>query len=532
MKDDMPDNPPDDSTGDAALLRRFAIDHSEAAFAAFVGRRIGFVYGAALRRTAGDAHLAREIAQTVFLVASQKASTLARHEQLAGWLHATTSLTARSALRDARLRRQREQEAAAMNALHRQPAPAAAMRMREMIDDALDLLGQKDRDALLLRFFEGRPFAEVGAAMKTNEDAARKRVARALEKLRALFARRGVTSTAAALSAFMTAEAATAAPAGLASSVSGAILAGGAAAAVTTTTAAGVLAFMTSTKIAITAAAVALLLATVATVEVRLEKSATADIAALKREHAALTKKLGSLQTQVKGQQTYLANYRREKAEAAEYVKNPHDHNPVLAGKAFLAQHPEIQELLNEMMKSSWGSRLYPLYKKLNLTPGQIAEFEEIYSKNPNMGGHLIFRNIPGIGKIQLNTTPSDVLPAQQFADGLKDLLGPENYKQMMARDPEPNAVEQLAKDLFFTDTPLTADQMVQFKQLFSEQMNAHRNNPKAYWDAAQKSAGAFLSEPQMAALKRVRDSYPAGMATTAIGDAPAAKSGKKEASQ
>lgn len=277
---------------DSELLLCFAAKDAgaESAFAEFVERRIGFVHGTAMRQTSGQAWLAGEITQTVFLVASKKAAALARHEHLTGWLYATTTLIARRMLRDTRLRRAREQQAAAMNEFHNttQFRPAAHDLMRETLDEALALLGEKDRAIVIMRFFDGRGFAEIGALMGITGDTARMRLNRTLDKMRALYARRGAASTAAALGAFMTAEAAAAAPSGLAGSVSGAILAGGGAATVTTT--AAVLAFMTSTKMAVMAAAAALIMVTFATVEVWREKNATTGLAALKREHADLFK--------------------------------------------------------------------------------------------------------------------------------------------------------------------------------------------------------------------------------------------------
>ena len=97
--------------------------------------------------------------------------------------------------------------------------------LKPLLDAALDKLNQTDRNALLLRFFEQRSFAEVGHSLGSNEDAARKRVTRALEKLRAQLKRRGVTATAIALSSAISANAVQVAPFGLAAKLSGASLA-------------------------------------------------------------------------------------------------------------------------------------------------------------------------------------------------------------------------------------------------------------------------------------------------------------------
>ena len=114
-----------------------------------------------------------------------------------------------------------------MNALLSDSDPAADWeRLRPTIDDAIQELGERDREAVLLRFFENRPFAEIGAVLRVSEDAARMRVERALDRLRDAFARRGVTSTGTALAAILASQAGVAAPAGLAGAITGAALAG------------------------------------------------------------------------------------------------------------------------------------------------------------------------------------------------------------------------------------------------------------------------------------------------------------------
>jgi len=113
-----------------------------------------------------------------------------------------------------------------MNALLSEPDPADWERLRPLIDDAIHELDERDREAVLLRYFENRPFAEIGATLRLSADAARMRVDRALEKLRAALARRGVTSTSAALATVLTNQVAASAPVGLATAISGTVLAG------------------------------------------------------------------------------------------------------------------------------------------------------------------------------------------------------------------------------------------------------------------------------------------------------------------
>jgi RNA polymerase sigma factor (sigma-70 family) len=205
---------------DAELLRRYADDHDEDAFAELVRRHLGLVYHAARRQT-GDAHRADDVTQAVFTDLARKARSLSGRPSLAGWLHTSTRYAAIHAQRTERRRQIREQEAHAMNApLHSSPANEEDWtRLRPALDDALHSLGEEDREAVLLRFMESRPFAEIGARLAMTEDAARMRVERALDKVRKLLARRGVTSTSTALAMLLADQAAAAVPAGLAAKI-------------------------------------------------------------------------------------------------------------------------------------------------------------------------------------------------------------------------------------------------------------------------------------------------------------------------
>lgn len=238
----------DDLQSDGELLRRFAGERSEAAFGAIVARHVALVYSAALRQTGGDAHLAQDVAQVVFTDLARKAPALPQNVILPGWLHRASVFAARQIMRTERRRQRREQEATTMETFSSgEKNENQWAEIRPLLDEALGSLSPADRDALLLRFFEQRSLAQVGERLGSNEDAARKRVDRALEKLRRLLARRGVTTTAATLAAFIPANAVQAAPAGLAAALtqSGFALAG------TTASTFTLLNLMTATKIQI-----------------------------------------------------------------------------------------------------------------------------------------------------------------------------------------------------------------------------------------------------------------------------------------
>ncbi len=277
---------------DAELLSRYAGTHAEEAFAELVQRHVNLVYRAALRQLGGDAHGAQEVAQAVFTLLARKAGSLTGHTSLAGWLYSTTHFTVRDLRRGERRRLAREQEAFTMQELATDSVSAADWeRLRPVLDDAMQGLGDADREALLLRFFEEKPFAEVGEKLAVSEDAARMRVERALDKLHGLLAKRGVTSTAAAVGLMLANEASVAAPAGLAAAVTGSALAGAATAAGGgAIVAAKVFTFMSTTKIM---AGVAGVIAVAATAVTWQQRQANAElrteIGALREQTAAVT---------------------------------------------------------------------------------------------------------------------------------------------------------------------------------------------------------------------------------------------------
>jgi len=228
---------------DMSLVREFAGQQNEAAFEALVTRHVNLVYSAALRQV-GDAHTAEEVTQAVFIILARKAASLRPGTFLTGWLFKTTRYAARAARRS-RVRRLQRETQAYMD--HSQITEEEAWpQIVPLLDEALASLGETDRRAVLLRYFERKTLAEVGATLGVNEDAARKRVNRGLEKLRKLFGKRGVTLTATVIASVVGANSVQAAPVGLAVKIS--------AAAITGTTTATALIITTVQKIAATAA--------------------------------------------------------------------------------------------------------------------------------------------------------------------------------------------------------------------------------------------------------------------------------------
>jgi uncharacterized protein (TIGR03435 family) len=255
---------------DLALLREYAAKKSEAAFESLVSRYINVVYSAALRQ-AGTPDMAEEITQAVFIILARKAGSMDKGTFLLGWLVRTVCFTASAQIRTAARRQRREQEAY-MESSNAETSPDPAWdRMSPLLDEALASLSAPDRQAVLLRFLEQKSLAEVGASLAVKEEAARKRVTRALEKLRQFFIKRGVVLTTAVIGGAMSAHAVQAAPAGLAAAVTGTAFAHTAAGVSTLTLVKGALKIMawTKAKMALVAGVGVLLAAGTTTVVVK-----------------------------------------------------------------------------------------------------------------------------------------------------------------------------------------------------------------------------------------------------------------------
>jgi RNA polymerase sigma factor (sigma-70 family) len=210
-------------TSDAELLARFARVRSEEAFTELLRRHVHLVYSAALRQVGGDANLAQDVAQTVFSDLARKASALAGRDSLTGWLYTSARFAAAKIMRAENRRRVREEQ---FMREAKEAAPETDWeQLRPVLDEVMHQLAETEREAILLRYFENRPFAEIGARYGLNENATRMRVERALEKLRGLLAKRGVT-TAAALASVISAQAVQPAPATLAATLATSSLAG------------------------------------------------------------------------------------------------------------------------------------------------------------------------------------------------------------------------------------------------------------------------------------------------------------------
>ncbi|HEX5399633.1 MAG TPA: sigma-70 family RNA polymerase sigma factor [Verrucomicrobiae bacterium] len=358
-------------TSDSELLRRFAKNHSEDAFAQVVKRHVNLVYSAALRQVGGDAQLAQDAAQSVFADLARKAGELSRRQNLTGWLYTSAYFAAAKIARTENRRRDREEkfmrdptQNSGTGLPPGQFAPEADWeKIRPALDDAMHELNETDRDAILFRYFENQPFIQVGAKLGLNENAARMRVERALEKLRAIFAKRGIT-TAAALASVISANAVQVAPATLGATLT----TGSIAAAGTGTFTLMKIMSMTNLKLGIGALVVAGA-ATVMVVQHQYQTklrdvnaSLRQQIAQLKTESQGLSNRLASvgdaeslsdeqstelarLRSEVAQMQTYSNQVARLRNEKAQWTTLPAD----AAAKILLERIALLKQRLDQM---------------------------------------------------------------------------------------------------------------------------------------------------------------------------------------
>lgn len=213
---------------DQQLLRDYAKLGSDPAFAELVHRHINLVYSAALRMVR-DPQLAEDIAQSVFIALAKNAGQLGGRAVLSGWLHKTARNLAANTVRSDSRRRTREQEAARMKEILSSDSNVSWEHIARELDLELSELSEADRDAVLLRYFEEKSAQEMASILGISEEAAQRRVNRAVERLRDSFARKGISIGVAGLAAVISTNAVQSAPVGLSASIAAASLTAGAA---------------------------------------------------------------------------------------------------------------------------------------------------------------------------------------------------------------------------------------------------------------------------------------------------------------
>jgi RNA polymerase sigma factor (sigma-70 family) len=301
---------------DSQLLRAYAGHRSELAFTELVRRHVDLVYSAALRMVV-DAHLAQDVTQGVFVALVKNAARLADRPVLAGWLHRTAQNIAAQTVRSEVRRRAREQEAAVMSEVPSAEPGVTWDAISPLLDHALGEMNEPDRDAILMRFFEHKSAREMAQVLGISDDAAQKRVSRAVERLREFFAKRGVTAGASGLVVVISANAVQAAPAGLAVTIStAATVAGTTLATTATATITKVIAMTTLQKTLVTASIA--VLAGAGIFEARQAARLREQNQTLQQQQAPLAEQIQQLQRERDEARSQLAALRAEKAQSPE----------------------------------------------------------------------------------------------------------------------------------------------------------------------------------------------------------------------
>lgn len=483
-------------TDDAQLLRRYDEEGSEPAFAEFVSRSLPLVYSAALRRMNCDTHRAREVAQQVFISAARSAHSLSRHDQLTAWLYTTTRNAALNLMRTERRRAIWERAAS-----EKDPTSAESdwTAIAPLLDTAMDELGTRDREALLLRFFAGLSFAELGARCGLGENAARMRVQRALEKLRDRLARRGVTSSAAALAiACMQHAAAAPMPVGMATAIAGESLV-----AASSPSFFGAMTWFKSSSLAVGGA---LGLATLAVVSATYQLS---ELRAVEREFATVQAEnwLIAAEVQKRGQPEKIATNVVESRKpeplltslpAAPVPSAPNEEMAhVVAGREFLARHPAVGEAVADWFRAQARFNYTELYRDLGLTPQQSEALGEILRSS-------IFFGSWGPRGQYLELHVGEQRTPEEREARIAELIGEEGLKRYRRSHREVAGRQlsaQVGSILFFSDTPLTATQSSQLARVVAATRDGQGN---AYWHAIVQRAGEFMSPAQVEAVRRL----------------------------
>jgi RNA polymerase sigma factor (sigma-70 family) len=486
---------------DSSLLRRYVEERSEAAFAELVARHIGLVYGAALRQLNGAVHRAEDVTQSVFVDLARNAARLLQRRDLAGWLYTSTHFAAAKLKRGEQRRQVRETEAQLMHEIStHSSADPEWERLRPVLDEVMLTLEERDREAILLRFFQARRLAEVGQRLGLSEDAARMRIERALEKLRTLLARRGIGSTTAALSAALANQVAVAAPAGLAASVTSAAMIGGSIAANS----------IMSTPFVI-ASLVALGAMGFTVFQTRQVHRAEAELANAVRErdnfHAQI--RTGQQQVEQAAQRIAALQQQIETTLALSATSGPTAIAATAAGRA-AEERTELERAREEVearralrkSRSVVDVRLLDtvyrsLYRQLSFSADQSAQFMALARENA--ARHDEIDRLAAQQGVKVNDPAMQPLYAQADAEfhtkvaGAFGTASQQTVQHFMETLPVRPFAEQVARDLFNTQAPLTAPQVDRLVEIFSSNLR----NAQGQLDATAMNADAIIAQSQ-----------------------------------
>jgi RNA polymerase sigma factor (sigma-70 family) len=396
---------------DLELLKEYARDGVESAFAEIVRRHVNLVYSAALRQVRSP-QLAEEVAQSVFIDLARNAKRLAPDTILTAWLYQVTRRTAIDVVRRESRRQLREQIATEMNAMN--ATAEDWTHIEPLLDEAMEALDATDRTAVLLRYFENQTFREVGEKLGTTDDAAQKRVSRAVERLREFFSKRGVAVGASGLAAVISANAVQAAPAGLALTIS--TIGATSAVAATTATVTKVIAMTTLQK---TVIATAIVVAAGAGIyqarhtsqlrhanEVLEEKRAdlALQVDSLQREREDTSNRLALASASAPKPEQKSSEVLKLRGQVGALQQTVSDMSATNArsGLAKMMSDPAMRDYIHQVQAKMIKERYEPLMRELKVTPENAEKFTqaigEIWAKGTDAasggGGETTMQNV------------------------------------------------------------------------------------------------------------------------------------------
>ena len=384
---------------DQSLLHQYAAQKSQEAFAALVNRHLNLVYSAALRLVRSP-QLAEEVAQSVFTDLARNAAKLKPDTVLTAWLYRVAYRTAVDVVRSESRRQNREQMAVEIATMNSESSDWAYIE--PLLDEGMQTLDETDRAAVLLRYFENKSLREVGQTFGTSEDAAQKRVSRAVDRLREFFAKRGVAVGAGGLAVAISANAVHAAPAGLATAISAtAALAGTTVAAAATATLTKGIAMTTLQKALVTATVIAA--ASTGIYKAREASSLRSDVQMLQQQQMVFAERVQQLTRQrdeavsrsssvsadtglsdSDPRLTELVKLRSDVATLRQQLASVRPKpaaTSTASGLAKLIDDPAMKQFVREGAMKEFKLRYAPLAQALKLTPEQTEQFIELFTK-------------------------------------------------------------------------------------------------------------------------------------------------------
>jgi RNA polymerase sigma factor (sigma-70 family) len=475
---------------DHELLRQFSAEHSQDAFTTLVNRYINLVYSAALRQVRSP-DLAQEVSQTVFSKLSQHAAELKKDTVLTPWLYQVTRRAAIDVVRREARRQAREQMAIQMSDVN--DSPGAWAEIEPLLDEAMDSLDHVDRAAILLRYFESRSLREVGEILGASEDAAQKRVSRAIERLRAFLGKRGVSVGAGGLVTLLSTHAIQGAPAGLVGTVAaGALLTSSALSVPTALSITKAIAMTTTQKIVIAAlAAGALAVGVYQTRQISHLRARVDNSSGDSAQVAALSNQVHELQAERDRATGSLAALSAEnetlKKKPADVLKlrgevgRLRQENAQMGSSSPLSKvtaSPESRKLLRDQQKLGMGAIYKGFSQLVKATPEQTDKFNDLLADH-------IMQNVDNVTtalRDKLSPEEMNRLFVAQDADlqqKVEELLGPEAASQY----------HDYTKHLL---SSLTAEQ---FKGMLTGADDAKADKSKQFANALQEATQAALAK-------------------------------------